>query len=108
MESGIEKGAERIPTREEVLEIISHFAENVVLVRELSDEQGTYLLEVKVEGEKSDGVIQYEYMRKGRFINHNEASETAVYVVYYESEMPVGGDKVAVYDSEANEWQKIK
>ncbi|OHA17826.1 MAG: hypothetical protein A2836_03160 [Candidatus Taylorbacteria bacterium RIFCSPHIGHO2_01_FULL_45_63] len=95
-------------SKEEVMEAISRFAENATLVRELSDEQGLYLLEAKVEGENSGETTQYEYMRKGRFPNHNEASETAIYKVYYENEIPVGGDKVAVYKSETGEWEDVR
>jgi hypothetical protein len=104
MENLIEKGPERILSKEEVLEVIARYGENAELVRELSDEQGLYLLEAKIEGKEPGEVIQYEYMRKGRFPNHNEASETALHVVYYQDEIPVGGDKVAVYNSETGEW----
>lgn len=104
MENPIEKGPERILSKEEVMEVISRYAENAEMVRELSDEQGLYLLEVKVPGEKEGETTQYEYMRKGRFPNHNEASETALHKVYYDGEMPVGGDKVAIYNPETGEW----
>lgn len=108
MENPIEKGPERILTKEEVMEVIARYAENTTFVRELSDEQGLYLLEVKIEGKKSGEIIQYEYMRKGRFPNHNEASETAVCVVYYKDEVPMGGDKIAVYNPETGEWEEVK
>ncbi|MDP3986575.1 MAG: hypothetical protein Q8P77_04080 [Candidatus Veblenbacteria bacterium] len=108
MENGIEKGPERILTKEEVLEVISRFVENPVLVRELFDEQGLYLLEVKGASEEQGEIIQYEYMRKGRFPNHNEASESAIYRVYYQGEMAVGGDKIVVYKSETGEWEEVK
>jgi hypothetical protein len=104
MENLIEKGPERILSKEEVLEVIARYGENAEFVRELSDEQGLYLLEAKIEGKEPGEVIQYEYMRKGRFPNHNEASETALHVVYYQDEIPVGGDKIAVYNSETGEW----
>jgi len=67
-----------------------------------------YLLEARVEGKEKGEVTEYGYMRKGRFPNHNEASETAINVVYYQDEMPVGGDKVAVYNSETDEWEVAK
>ena len=97
---------ERILSKEDVMEAISRYAENATLVRELSDEQGLYLLDVKIEGEKPGETTQYEYMRKGRFLNQNQASETAIHKVYYEDEMPVGGEKVAVYKSESGEWEE--
>ncbi len=108
MENPIEKGPERILTKEDVMEVIARHAENAILVRELSDEQGLYLLEVKVEGKESDEIIQYQYMRKGRFPNHNEASETAIHAVYYQGETPVGGDKIAVYKSEMGGWEEVE
>jgi hypothetical protein len=108
MENYIEKGPERILGKEEVLEVISKYAEGAQLVRELSDDQGLYLLEAKVEGKEPGEVVQYEYMRKGRFPNHNEASETALHVVYYQDDMPVGGDKVAVYNPDTNAWEEVK
>lgn len=108
MENFIEKGPERILTKAEVIEIITRYAENATLVRELSDEQGLYLLEAKIKGKKPGEIIQYQYMRRGIFPNHNEASETALHVVYYQDEMPVGGDKIAVYKSETGEWKEIK
>jgi hypothetical protein len=108
MENQIERGPERILNKEEVLEAISRFVENATLVRELSDEHGLYLLEVKIPGENPGETTQYEYMRKGRFPNHNEASETAIHVVYYDGDMPVGGDKVAVYKPETNKWEDVR
>ena len=108
MENFIEKGHERILTKEEVMEVIVRYAENTTFVRELSDEQGLYLLEVKIEGKKQGDSIQYQYMRKGIFPNHNEALETALHVVYYQDEMPVGGDKIAVYKTETGEWEEVK
>jgi hypothetical protein len=105
MEEHIEKGPEKVPTREEVLEIISRSTEGSIFVRELSDENGLYLLETRKEGEKAGETIQYEYMRKGRYPDQGEASETAPHIVYYKSDVPVGGDKIAVYNSETSEWK---
>lgn len=106
MENSIEKSSERILAKVEVLEAIARYTENAVLVRELSDVDGLYLLEVKIEGREPGKSIQYEYMRRGRFPNHNQASETAIYMVHYQGEMPIGGEKIAVYDPETDSWQK--
>ena len=108
MENSNEKGHERILSKEEVIEVIRGFAENAELVRELSDEQGLYLLEAKVEGEGQGEVIQYEYMRAGRFPNHNEASETAIHIMYYENGVAQIGNKLAVYNSETQQWDEVK
>ena len=106
MENFIEKGPERILTKEEVMEVISRYAENATLIRELSDEQGLYLLEVKIDSEKPGEMTLYRYSRKGIFQNHNEASETALHIVWYQDEIPIGGDKIAVYNPETGEWNK--
>jgi hypothetical protein len=107
MDNQIEKGPERIPTKEEVMKIISRFERNFVFVRELADEQGLYLLEVKVEGDKPGEITQYEYLRKGRYENHDEASETAIHKVDYENGEVVWGKKVALYNSETGEWEAL-
>ena len=61
----IERGNERIPKREEILDIIGRHAEKISVGRELFDEKGLYLLEIKVEGEET---AEYQYMRKGIFL----------------------------------------
>jgi hypothetical protein len=104
MENFIEKGPEQILSKEEVLEAISRYAENAEIVRELSDENGLYLLEAKILGEKPGEITQFEYMRKGTFPNHNESVETAIHKVFYENEIPVGGESVAVFKPETGEW----
>lgn len=109
MENSPEKGPERIPTKAEIMEVISHFAENTTPVRELSDEQGLYLLEMKIEGENPGETTQYEYRRKGAFPDGNRSSATVIHIVYYEGEMPVpGGHDVANFDSETGEWKEEK
>ena len=113
MQNPFEKGPERILTKEEIMSTISYIAsrrspENPKLIRELSDEQGLYLLEAAIEGDEPGETIQYEYMRKGRYPNKNEASETAIHEVYYENDIPVGGEKIGVYDYETGEWKRIR
>ncbi len=106
MENFTERGPERILSKEEVLNAIRRYAENVELVRELSDQQGLYLLEVKVvsEHEKEGETTQLEYVRKGRFPNTITSSDTSIHKVYYKGDMPVGGDKVAAFNNETGEW----
>jgi len=102
-----EAGPEKIPTKEEVMKIVSVFAENTVFVRELADDKGLYLLEVKVESEKDGETVQYEYMRKGRHPNNNESSETSIYMMTYKDGMPQNGTKVAIC-SESGVWEQVK
>jgi hypothetical protein len=108
MENAFERGQEMIPTRDEVMEVVSRFAEGFVLVRELSDEQGLYLLEAKIEGEKPGETTQFEYMRKGQFPNGNQSSETVIHVVFYQDGIPCGGHDVANRDSVTGEWVETK
>jgi len=103
-ESFIEKNHEKILTKVEVLEVMSRLAENATFVRELSDNQGLYLLEVKVEGKKPGEIIEYMYIRKGKFPNRNESLTTTIFVTYYEDEMPISGYNIANYKSESGEW----
>ena len=105
--NSFEKGPEQILTKEKVLDAISRFAEHPTFVRELSDNQGIYLLEVKVENKETNESVQYLYMRKGAHTNKNEASETAIHAVYYDGDVPVGGDKIAVYNYETEDWETV-
>jgi hypothetical protein len=108
MESPIEKGPERILSKAEVFEAISRFAENAKLVRELYDEQGLYLLEVKIEGGAPGETAQYEYIRKGAYPDGNQSSGTVIHVVYYENEVPVGGYNVADFNYDTGSWDMIQ
>lgn len=107
LENQFEGKAEKIPTREEVLEIIKGFAEQTQFVRELSDDKGLYLLENSMQGKNEGETIQYEYIRKGRFPNHNESSVTSIEVVYYENGIPYDGNTIATFDEEDGLWKKL-
>ena len=107
MENYIEKGQERIPSREEVLEIIFRHAENAVLVQELSDDQGLYLLEAKVEVGKPGEFIEYLYMRKGDFPNKNSSSETTIFMMYYKNGEYVTGWNIAEYKSDTGKLEDV-
>ena len=104
----IENNIEHIPTKDEVMEVIAQFVENPTFVRELSDEQGIYLLEVKIENKESGESVEYRYTRKGTFPNKIASAETIIHRVYYEGDMPVGGDNVAEYKSETRKWEIVK
>ena len=104
----IEHGNERIPTREEILDVIGRHAEKYTVGRELFDEKGLYLFEIKVEGKETTEITEYQYMRKGIFPNHNESLETTIHVVYFENGIPVGGHDIANYNSETGEWRDVE
>jgi len=107
-ENLFEQKHEKIHTKKEILEIISKFAENTTFIRELSDQQGLYLLEVNIEGKKPGEVIEYQYIRKGKFPNRNESLETTIFITYYEDDIPVSGHNISDYNSETGEWKDIK
>ncbi len=107
MENQIEKGPERIPSREEVLEQITRFAENFTIRRELSDEQGIYLIEAVVLGAKDGETIEYGYIRKGPDRAKNASAETVIHKTYFEGDMPVGGDNVAFYNENTQAWEDV-
>ena len=86
------------------MEIITRQAREAVVVRELSDENGLYLLESKIAGEKEGETVQYEYIRKGRFPDGNQSSGSVIHIVFYVGEVPVGGHDVANFNSETGEW----
>ncbi len=104
----IEKASERIFTKTEVMEIITRYAENATVVRELSDTQGLYLLEATVPGKELGEIIEYQYMRKGDHGNHNEARETGICVTDYKDGVPIHADMIAEYKSETGQWEEIK
>jgi len=101
-----EQSPEHIPTREEVLEIIGRFAENYTIRRELSDEQGVYLIEAVVPTEKAGETIEYGYIRKGTH-GKNASAETVIHKTYFDGEMPVGGDNVALYNEVTKAWEDV-
>jgi len=108
MENPFEKAPEMIPTKEQVLEVISHFAENFTFVRELSDELGPYLIEVKVEDKESGDFIEYLYVRKGKFPNKVGGEKTVIHITMYEGEMPVSGSTAANYDESTGQWTEVR
>jgi hypothetical protein len=105
--SNIEKKPEKILTSAEVLEAISQHAEGFILSRELSDDKGVYLREVEVIGQNEGEITEYQYMRKGVHSNNNASDVTAISRIYYQDGMPVGGERVAVFNEETEEWDKV-
>ena len=108
MNNSFETGPELIPTREEVLEIMRRYDEKAVLVRELSDSLGIYLLEAKAGGKKSGEFNEYLYLRKGEFPNQNATAATHINVVYYEDGVPVGGSNISNYNEQTGQWEDVK
>jgi hypothetical protein len=98
-----ERSPEKILTSEEVLQVLSQYAEGFTPGRELSDEKGVYLREVEVKGEKEGEVTEYQYMRRGSH-GKNQSDVTAISVIYYQDGIPVGGERLSSLDEETGEW----
>jgi hypothetical protein len=86
------ENSENILTREDILREMSRFIEGVDVSRELSDNQGIYLLEIVTPGERPGETTEYQYFRKGKFPNHIQSSETCIYKVYFEDGIPVSSE----------------
>jgi len=108
MTESFEKGPEGIPTKEEVLAVISRYAEGAPIVRELSDGRGLYLLEVEIKGKEPGETIQHVYIREGEFPDGNASLETSIHEVTFQDGVAIGGSSVAVYSPETREWVDVK
>ena len=107
MTNSFEKGPESIPTKDEVMGIILRRAEGATLVRELYDEQGLYLLEAVIAGERPGETVMYEYMRKGRYPNHNQISQTGIHVTFYRGKDPISGKEITSINPQTGEWVDV-
>jgi len=101
-----ENSAEYIPTREEILRELTAHCEKFEVKRELSDDQGIYLLEVEKEGGTEKESVLYAYQRKGAFPTGSQSLATVVHVAYFEGDMPVRGDIVSEYNPQTKTWEK--
>ncbi len=111
MENEIEKEPEHIPTKEEVMEIIDRRMEppeKFTTLRELYDEQGLCLLDLRIEGKQPGEMSEYLYTRKGLLPNKVMTLETSIEVSYYQDGEIVGGDRVAIFGYQKNEWEEVK
>jgi hypothetical protein len=94
-ETKFETKLEHIPTSEEIHKIFRKLIKGEYKeVREIGDEQGPYILEIAIPGEKEGETIQYEYMRKGEY-KEGASLSTEIYIVYYENGIPVGRTSAA-------------
>ena len=107
MENYIEQGKERIPTMEEISDIIERHAERYELKQVLYDENGPYLIEA--EGEKAGETVEYQYIRKGEFPSGYVSSGTTINVLYFDKEgIPCTSDTIAIYNHQTGEWQNVE
>ena len=111
MEHQIEKGPERIPTKEEVMEIITRcveYPEKLTTLREISDEKGSALLDLRIEGKESGETSEYLYTRAGRLPNGAMTLQTSIDVSYYQDGEIVSGDRISIYNSQTGQWEAVK
>lgn len=106
-ENNFEKNREKIPTKDEVLEVISRFAERTTFVKELSNKEGLYYLEVTAKGNQPGETLSYMYARKGRFGGNNESSATSISVTYYQDGNMISGEELAEYDPSTGKWRDL-
>ena len=72
--------------------------------RQLEDEKGLYLWEIKIPEPKGNGHIEYSYMRKGEYPRGGSSSLTAVHETFFDKEgNAFSGGSVAKYEN--GEWR---
>ena len=89
-----------IPTEAEVMALFCELTEGkeFTVTRRMEDEKGLYLLEVELSN-ADGGKTEYLYMRKGQYAEGGSAKETAIHVVFYDSDgMPDGGESAKKCD----------
>jgi len=96
---------ERIPSKEEVLEVLTALAkgEKFEPVREKFDEGGLYLLEVKIADNFTGESIHFEYLRKGKY-SEGATDSTVIYIEFYSGDQCIGGHNVADLDPKTGNW----
>lgn len=99
---------ERIPTREEILEMLYQIAdgESLSIRRELLDVDGPYLIEVMLADKTPDGFSQeLSFSRKGDF-GGNKSIKTSIHRIYFDSDgFPVGGTCVSEFKN--GQWRAM-
>lgn len=108
MENQFEKGPERIPTKEEVMEIITRRVESVEkfeTLREINDEQGLKLLDLRFEGKEPGETMEFLYTRAGVLPNGVPTAQTSIEVSYYQEGDCIGGDRIAVLNPDTGVWE---
>lgn len=93
---GFENQGEKIPTKEDILNIIQEHFEGLEyeVSRELSDDGGVYLLEIITKVDSDGYTREYTYSRKS--LKTGEELEPKVYVAYMEDDIPVGGEEINI------------
>lgn len=83
---------EHIPTEEEVHGVLQELiAGPYTESRKREDKKGLYLLDVTVPGDPGE-VIEYSYMRAGRYPDGSQASDNRIDKTFYRDGVPIGGE----------------
>jgi|GEM_PF-4531772 hypothetical protein len=72
LKENIEASLEKLPTKQEIFDLLGEDMKTCVVGQEKSDEKGLYRLDFKAEDE-----TEYDYMRAGKFDGH-ESEETYI------------------------------
>ena len=96
---------ERIPSKAEVLEVLTVLAEGKKFepVREKFNENGLYLLEVKIVDAFTGESIHFEYRRKGKY-PEGATGSTVINIEFYSGDQCIGGHNVADLDPKTGMW----
>ena len=99
--------AEHIPTPEELFSVFQELTEKEYTeIRRREDEKGIYLLEITVPGELEGEVIEYAYIRKGKYKECETSAIGEINVTYYKDNFPISGTSAARYIDGA--WKILK
>lgn len=96
---GFENKKEDIPSEEEVTKFLVDLIgeRKFKITQSFGDEKGLYFLEARIENE--EGMIEYEFMRKGRFGKKKSLSSNVSVAFYNKDGMPEGGEIIARYEN---------
>jgi hypothetical protein len=112
MNNPFETHTERILTKEEVVEIISNWTNGAETVpeftREIVDESGLRIYEVRVNGDKPGEYCEYLFQRKGGGPEGNVAKVSIVSLTFYVDDFPVSGHNIAEFNDESGEWKYMQ
>jgi hypothetical protein len=91
------ENAEKILNEREVINAIEEIIgdREYEVVNSVEDEKGLWKFSLKFKGEDGE-FVQYDYRRD------DNAGETVIDVIYYDGDMPVGGEPVKKYKD--GEW----
>ncbi len=104
------EGSEEIAIVDRIRSWIEVHGEKYTIRREESDENGVYLLELEIEGEKEGETIEYSYRRRrgpsesasGRDI---KTMGTRIDAFTFQDGEPLSGEMIALFNEETKEWE---